>query len=114
MSADRLLLQGTLELMVLKVLTLGPQHGWGLSQQIEELSGEAFAVNQGAIYPALQRLRAEGWITAKWGTTEQNRRARFYALTPAGRKQLEREIEWWRRVVAGVNGVLQAKPESGR
>ena len=112
MSPDRLLLQGTLELMVLKALTLGAQHGWGLSQRIEELSGEAFAVNQGAIYPALQRLRAQGWITAKWGTTEQNRRARFYALTAAGRKRLEREIEWWQGVVRGVNGVLQAEPES--
>jgi PadR family transcriptional regulator, regulatory protein PadR len=102
------LLQGTLELLVLKTLTLGPQHGWGISQRIEALSGEAFAVNQGAIYPALQRLRARGWITAQWGVTEQNRRARYYRLTAAGARQLEREVEWWRRVVAGVDGVLAA------
>jgi transcriptional regulator len=112
MEENRLLLQGTLELMVLKILTLGPDHGWGLSQRIEALSGEAFAVNQGAIYPALQRLRAQGWITAKWGTTELNRRARFYSLTASGRKQLEREMAWWQRVVRGVNGVLSVKSES--
>jgi PadR family transcriptional regulator, regulatory protein PadR len=102
------LLQGTLELLVLKTLTLGPQHGWGISQRIEELSGEAFAVNQGAIYPALQRLRARGWITARWQTTEQNRRARYYRLTAEGERQLVREVEWWRRVAAGVDGVLGA------
>lgn len=104
------LVQGTLEMLVLKALTLGPEHGWGISERIEALSGEVFAVNQGAIYPALQRLRARGWITARWQVTEQNRRARYYALTAAGRRQLEREVAWWGRVVAGVGGVLAAQP----
>jgi transcriptional regulator len=104
------LIQGTLELLVLKTLTLGPQHGWGISEQIEELSGDVFTVNQGAIYPALQRLRARGWISAEWQTTENNRRARFYALTRAGRTQLAREVAWWDRVHGGVNRVLAARP----
>lgn len=107
------LLQGTLEMLVLKTLTLGPQHGWGISLAIEGLSGEVFSVNQGAIYPALQRLRARGWITAQWRTSEHNRRARYYALTAAGRRQLEREIAWWSRVTGGVNGVLAAQPQEG-
>ena len=103
------LLQGTLELLVLKVLTFGPQHGWGISEQIELLSGDVFAVNQGAIYPALQRLRANGWITAEWQVTAQNRRARYYSLTAAGRRQLTREVAWWERVNGGVNRVLNAR-----
>jgi transcriptional regulator len=107
------LLAGTLEMLVLKTLTLGPQHGWGISRAIEELSGQVFAVNQGAIYPALQRLRRRGWITASWGTTEQNRRARYYALTAAGRRQLERELAWWARVTGAVDGVLRARPQEG-
>ncbi len=102
-----ILLQGTLELLVLKVLTVGPEHGWGLSQRIEQLSGEVFAVNQGAIYPALQRLRRQGLIGAKWQRTEQGRRARYYALTATGRQQLKREVEWWQRVSRGVNNVLE-------
>ena len=108
MEPDRALLQGTLEMLVLKVLTLGPQHGWGIAEQIEQLSGEAFAVNQGAIYPALQRLRAGGWITAEWRASEHNRRARYYKLTAAGRRRLAEETAWWERVVAGVAGVLGA------
>jgi transcriptional regulator len=108
------LLQGTLELLVLKALTLGSEHGWGLSLRIESLSGEVFAVNQGAIYPALQRLRSEGWITAEWKQTEQNRRARYYAITAAGRKQLSREVAWWERVNGGVNRVLMAKAAEAR
>lgn len=107
------LLAGTLEMLVLKTLTLGPQHGWGISRAIEELSGEVFEVNQGAIYPALQRLRRRGWITARWGTTEQNRRARYYALTAAGRRQLERELVWWSRVTRAVDGVLRTRPQEG-
>jgi transcriptional regulator len=109
MAGDRAtLVQGTLELLVLQTLTLGAQHGWGISARIEQLSGEVFAVNQGAIYPALQRLRARGWITAQWRATEENRRARYYTLTAAGRRQLAREVAWWRRVVAGVDGVLSS------
>jgi transcriptional regulator len=107
------LLAGTLELLVLRTLTLGAQHGWAISQRIEQLSGDVFAVNQGAIYPALQRLRARGWITAKWRQSEQNRRARYYTLTAAGRGQLARESAWWRRVAGGVNAVLDATKSEG-
>ena len=108
------LIQGTLELLVLKTLTLGTQHGWAISEQIESLSGDVFAVNQGAIYPALQRLRARGWITADWQITEHNRRARYYTLTASGRRQLAREVAWWERVNGGVNRVLAAHPHGAR
>ena len=109
MSDRELLVQGTLELLVLKTLALGPMHGWGISERIEEWSGDVFAVNQGAIYPALQRLRRSGWIVARWQYTEQNRRARYYDLTAAGRRQLRAEIDWWGRVSAGVNRVLAVR-----
>jgi PadR family transcriptional regulator, regulatory protein PadR len=109
MSDRELLVQGTLELLVLKTLALGPMHGWGISERIEQWSGDVFAVNQGAIYPALQRLRRNGLITARWQSTELNRRARYYALTTAGRRQLQVETEWWERVTQGVNRVLAMK-----
>ena len=93
-------LQGTLDLMVLKTLeTLGTMHGYGIAQRIQEISGQMLQRNQGTLYPALLRLEQRGWISAAWSTTENNRRAKYYALTRAGRRQLAREAEGWLRVV---------------
>ena len=100
------LLQGTLELLVLKTLSLEPMHGWGISQRIQQMSRDVFQVNQGSLYPALQRMKSKGWITSEWRVTENNRRARYYLLTPAGERQLEREMEEWARASSGVNWVL--------
>ncbi len=103
------LLQGTLDLLVLKTLAgLGPQHGFGIARRIEQVSGDAVLLNQGTIYPALVRLEEQGWIGSEWGTSENNRRARFYALTATGRKQLKDEVANWQRVAALVNSVLAA------
>src|SRR3984885_5837361 len=89
-------LHGSLALMVLRTLdTLGPQHGWGIARRIEQISGDAFELNQGTLYPALLRMQQMGWITSKWGASENNRRARFYAITPAGKKQLAAEAKSW-------------------
>ena len=101
------LLQGTLELLVLKILSLEPMHGWGIAQRIQQISQEIFQVNQGSLYPALQRMKSKGWITSEWRTTENNRRARYYALTAAGRRQLATEREHWERLSAAVNLVLR-------
>ena len=100
------LLQGTLELMVLKTLSLEPMHGWGITQRLEQISRHALQVNQGSLYPALERLRRNGWIRSEWRTTENNRRARYYELTRSGRRQLEVEQETWERASAVVNRVL--------
>ena len=101
------LLQGTLDLLVLKTLaTLGPLHGFGIARRIEQVSGNAVLLNQGTIYPALVRLEEQGWIGSEWGISENNRRARFYTLTAAGRKQLKDEVANWQRVAAMVNAVL--------
>lgn len=100
------LLQGTLELMVLKTLSLEPMHGWGIAQRIARMSSDTFEVNQGSLYPALQRMKRKGWITSEWRTTENNRRARYYLLTPAGEKQLGREKDSWERAYTAVNRVL--------
>jgi len=101
------LLQGTLDLLVLKTLaTLGPLHGFGIARRIEQVSGDAVLLNQGTIYPALVRLEDQGWIASEWGISENNRRARFYSLTAAGRKQLREEVANWQRVAAMVNAVL--------
>lgn len=100
------LLQGTLELMVLKTLSLEPMHGWGIAQRIARMSSDTFEVNQGSLYPALQRMKRKGWITSEWRTTENNRRARYYLLTPAGEKQLGREKQVWERAYTAVNRVL--------
>lgn len=107
-SSDRTeLLQGTLDLLVLKTLaTLGPLHGFGIARRIEQVSGEAVLLNQGTIYPALVRLEEQHWISSEWGVSDNNRRARFYAITPAGRKQLRDEVANWERVAAVVNAVL--------
>jgi transcriptional regulator len=94
-------LQGTLDLMVLKTLeSMGPLHGYGIARRIEQVSGNALRLNQGTIYPALLRLEQRGWIKAEWGTSESNRRAKFYSLSRPGRKQIEKETENWERVAA--------------
>src|SRR5687767_2953382 len=95
-------LQGTLEMLVLKVLMLGALHGWGISQRLQLLSGEVFQVNQGSLYPALQRMLVRGWIKAEWRRSDNNRRARYYALTASGRRQLGLEVVEWRRAVQAV------------
>jgi transcriptional regulator len=100
------LLQGTLEMLVLKTLALEPLHGWGIAHRIEELSGNVFLVTQGSLYPALIRMKRRGWVKTEWRTTENNRRARYYRLTPAGRKQLEAEHGSWRRVSAAIDGIM--------
>ena len=104
-------LQGTLDLMVLKTLdTMGTMHGFGIARRIAQVSEDLLRLNQGTLYPALLRLQQKGWIRSKWGTSENNRRARFYSLTRAGRKQLKREAENWERI-AGVIGHLLAENE---
>ena len=107
-------LQGTLALMILKTLdTLGPQHGYGIARRIEQMSGDALRLNQGTLYPALVKLEQQGWIRAKWGASENNRRAKFYSLTPRGARQLAAETERWARVSAVVERVLKpAESES--
>jgi len=101
------LLQGTLDVLVLKTLAGGPMHGWGIAQRIGLLSQEVLRVNQGSLYPALHRLEGEGWIVAEWGASENNRRAKYYRLTRAGHRRLEAETENWRRLSAAVGRVLQ-------
>jgi PadR family transcriptional regulator, regulatory protein PadR len=100
-------LRGSLDLLVLKTLSLAPLHGWGISQRVQQISEGVLAVNQGSLYPALQRLEKEGLITSEWGTTESNRQARYYRLTAAGRRALGAELESWRRFAAGLEAVLR-------
>ncbi len=102
------LLQGTLDVLILNTLQSGSQHGWGIAQRIQQVSDDVLQVNQGSLYPALYRLEAKGWIRADWGNSENNRRAKFYALTRAGRRQLAEEKESWQRFAAAVGRVLQA------
>jgi transcriptional regulator len=101
------LLQGTLDLLVLKILALGPTHGWDITQRIQQVSEDVLRVNQGSLYPALHRLEAQGWITSEWGASENNRRARYYKLTAAGRKQLKAETETWERFARAIGLILQ-------
>ena len=100
-------LRGSVELLVLKTLTLAPLHGWGIGQRIQQISGGELEVNQGSLYPALQRLEHKGLITSSWGTTESNRRARYYRITAAGRRALGEETESWRRFASAVEAVLR-------
>lgn len=100
------LLQGTLDLLILRVLSLEPMHGWGIGERIALLSGEVFQVNQGSLYPALQRMRTRGWVRADWRTTENNRRARYYALTALGERELGEAMAEWRRTSGAVDRVL--------
>lgn len=101
------LLQGTLDLLILRTLLAGPQHGWAISERIQQVSQEVLRVNQGSLYPALHRLEHQGWIKAEWGISELGRRARFYRLTAAGRKQLEFETEAWARITGAIGRVLK-------
>src|SRR5437763_16916745 len=106
-SQERLeLLQGTLDLLILRTLILGSQHGQGIARAIQQTSEEELLVDHGALYPALRRLEDRGWINARWGTSANNRKARFYSLTPAGRKQLVRETAKWKRLAAAIGRIL--------
>ena len=103
------LLQGTLEMLVLKTLSLEPMHGWGIAQRIQQMSREVFLVSQGSLYPALIRMKRRGWVTTSWRVTENGRRARYYDLTAAGRKQLGLEQASWQRASAAINWVMSAR-----
>jgi len=108
MTDNRLdLPQGTLDLLILKTLALGPQHGWAISERIQQISGDVLRVQQGSLYPALHRLERRGWIRAEWGASENNRRAKFYELTRIGQEQLEVEEGVWRKLTAAVAQVLE-------
>src|SRR3954465_8048815 len=98
--------QGTLDLLLLKTLALGPLHGWAIAERLQQISRDAVQVQQGSLYPALHRMERRGWIAARWGTSENNRRAKYYELTRAGRRELEVETESWRRLAAAVAHVL--------
>jgi len=101
------LLQGTLDLLILKTLALEPQHGFGIGQRIQQISRDVFQVNQGSLYPALHRLEQRGWIASEWSESENNRRAKFYSLTRAGRRQLETEQRNWEQVSAAITRILE-------
>jgi len=107
MSDQTDVLQGTLDLLILRTIALEAMHGWAIAQRIQQISDDQLRVAQGSLYPALHRLEHQGLITADWGASENNRRARFYSLTKAGRKQLETEVAKWERLSAGVNLVLK-------
>ena len=102
------LLQGTLDLLILKTLALGPLHGWGIAQRLQQVSDEVLQVNQGSLYPALHRLEQQGLLAATWGSSDNNRQAKFYALTGAGRRQLDAETEHWTRMSTAIARVLAA------
>jgi len=106
------LLPGTLDLLILKAVSLGPLHGYGILLRIQQISGGALLVEQGALYPALYRLEEQDLLAAEWGTSENNRRAKYYSLTRAGEKRLRQETESWNRVAAAMSIVLRAKPET--
>jgi transcriptional regulator len=101
------LLQGTLDMLLLKTLAHGQEHGWAIARRIQQISNDVLQIGQGSLYPALHRLEYRGWIRASWGASENNRRARFYSLTAAGRKQLDAELQNWERLTGAVNVVLQ-------
>jgi transcriptional regulator len=107
MAADKLdLPQGTLDLLILKALSLQPQHGWAISERIQQVSRAALQIPQGSLYPALHRLERRGWVRAEWGASDNNRRAKYYELTRAGRKQLDAEADQWQRLTTAVRLVL--------
>jgi len=101
------LLQGTLDLLVLRTLQTGPQHGWGIAQRIQQISEDVLRVNQGSLYPSLHRLESEGWIDSEWGSSENNRKAKFYRLTRAGQKRLSEETQQWERLSGAITRVLR-------
>jgi PadR family transcriptional regulator len=100
--------QGTLDLLILRTLSLEPQHGWAISERVQQVSSDVLRIQQGSLYPALHRLERRGWIKAKWGTSDNNRRAKYYELTRVGRKQLEAETDSWRKLTAAVAQVLES------
>jgi PadR family transcriptional regulator, regulatory protein PadR len=100
--------QGTLDLLILRTLSLGPQHGWAISERVQQVSSDVLRIQQGSLYPALHRLERRGWIKAKWGTSDNNRRAKYYDLTAAGRKQLAAETDSWQKMTAAVTQVLES------
>ena len=111
-DSDRLaILQGTLDVLILRTLVFGPEHGQGIARAIQQTSEDELLVDHGALYPALQRLEAQGWIAAKWGTSTNNRKARFYTLTRSGRAQFARQSTKWRRLAAAMARVLGPEPE---
>lgn len=113
-TSDRLeLLQGTLNLLILRTLIFGPQHGHGVARAIQETSGSELLVEHGALYPALQRLEERGWVSAKWGISSNNRKARFYSLTAAGRRQLVKETSKWNRLAKAIARILGPQPAGG-
>ena len=109
MSKPSDLVQGTLDLLLLKILALEPLHGWAVSQRLQQMSGEELQVSDGSLYPALHKLEQEGWIQAEWKTSELGRRAKFYELTRAGRKQLERETANWERLASAISAIVRLK-----
>ena len=109
MSKPSDLVQGTLDLLVMKILALEPQHGWAISQRLKQISGDVLQVSDGSLYPALHKLEQEGWIKAVWKPTENNRRAKFYELTRSGRKELERESANWQRLSTAISGIVKLK-----
>jgi transcriptional regulator len=111
MNDQAQLLPGTLDLLILKAVSLGPLHGYGILLRIGQISGSALLIEQGALYPALFRLVRQGMLTSDWGTSENNRRAKFYELTPEGRKRLQEETEGWNRLAVAMRSVLAARPE---
>jgi transcriptional regulator, Acidobacterial, PadR-family len=111
MSPQAQLLPGTLDLLILKAVSLGPLHGYGVLLRIEQISGRALVVEQGALYPALFRLVRQGLLKPSWGTSENNRRAKFYEMTPAGRRRLREETEGWKRLAVAMGSALAANPE---
>jgi transcriptional regulator len=106
-------LQGTLDMLILKAVQGAPMHGYGISVRIRQISREVLQIEQGSLYPALYRLEEQGWIESEWGTSENNRKAKFYAITRAGRRQLEAEQANWSRVSAAINLVMTTEPEAG-
>ena len=109
MSKPPDLMQGTLDLLLLKIIALAPQHGWAISQRLKQVSDQELQVSDGSLYPALHKLELAGWITAEWGVGELGRRAKFYTLTRAGRRRLDQETEHWQRVSTAITRVLQLK-----
>jgi PadR family transcriptional regulator, regulatory protein PadR len=101
------LAQGTLDLLILRTGSLGPQHGWAISERVQQISSDVLRIQQGSLYPALHRLERRGWIKARWGTSENNRRAKYYELTKSGRRQLEIEKDAWEKLTAAVAQVLE-------
>jgi PadR family transcriptional regulator PadR len=99
--------QGTLDLLILRTLLSGPQHGWAISERVQQVSSDVLSIQQGSLYPALHRLERRGWIKAKWGTSDNNRRAKYYELTKVGKKQLEMETEAWHKLTVAVGQVLE-------